>query len=740
MIFIDRDMVPVPLVFSSKKMEIAIERIKDFYKRPRESRRQEKFIKPFDQELKLELFGPLRMLFNGKCAYCESEISGEVVNPYDHFRPKNGARGFDKEFSDEHYWWLTYEWRNIYHSCKVCGRYKSTWFPVNGRRAKVNSSYEKILKDEIALLIDPCNDRPEEHLIFKENGEVDFLTEKGNATIEIFKLNRADLVEARLNVLKDLFGVWEEFNKKRRAGASNSTRLREIISDWRSILDTTSSRSYLAAQQQVLSKWINNRPDIQEFFIGEYSFQGADRGVNVDFISNLNISEVLQDEQKQNIVESLKMEEIKHVYLEKIEMLNFKCFSHLEIKFNDVVDAKAESENGLSISSEPWLLFLGENGVGKSSILKAIAIALMGGDYAKMLGEKISIQRLLKHGADEGYVKLYLKGRKEPIEIHLKRGKELECSHQEPVSYLVGYGAIRLLPNKKIQPEKGNFQTVKTENLFDYSIALTDATNWLLGLNNKDFDLAAIALKDLMLLDQSDRLSRDKLTKKVLVVKGIDPPISIEELSDGYQAVFAIAVDIMATLASEKVRYDLAEGIVLIDEIGTHLHPRWKMEVVRKLRACFPRIQFIVTTHEPLCLRGLRAGETVVLIRDSDKEITAVTDLPDPSELRVDQILTSEFFGLKSTIDPATEAIFDEYYSILAIAESDRTDVQKNRLLLLSESIPKMKHLGDSLREELVYYVIDELLAKKSKAEGPRVREELKKEAINRVESLWNML
>ena len=170
----------------------------------------------------------------------------------------------------------------------------------------------------------------------------------------------------------------------------------------------------------------------------------------------------------------------------------------------------------------------------------------------------------------------------------------------------------------------------------------------------------------------------------------------------------------METFVGEMTSFDLVEGMVIIDEIGTHLHPRWRMEVVERLRRAFPKIQFVVTTHEPLCLRGLRDGETVVLTKDSENEIIALTDLPDPSELRVDQILTSDFFGLKSTIDPSTEKLFDEYYSLLAIDDDKKTEEQKNRLLSLSVSIPKIKHLGDNLRDEIICYVVDELLAKKN--------------------------
>ncbi|MBL0083685.1 MAG: hypothetical protein IPP37_15290 [Saprospiraceae bacterium] len=77
-------------------------------------------------------------------------------------------------------------------------------------------------------------------------------------------------------------------------------------------------------------------------------------------------------------------------------------------------------------------------------------------------------------------------------------------------------------------------------------------------------------------------------------------------------------------------------------------------------------MQFIVTTHEPLCLEGIKRRRGSVPNKDWDKNIYAITDLPDPATLRVDQILTSPFFGLHSAVDPDTERMFNEYYSLLA--------------------------------------------------------------------------
>ena len=79
------------------------------------------------------------------------------------------------------------------------------------------------------------------------------------------------------------------------------------------------------------------------------------------------------------------------------------------------------------------------------------------------------------------------------------------------------------------------------------------------------------------------------------------------ELSDGYHVFIALVADV-ARRAVMLNEFDGAgapervEGVVLIDEIDLHLHPRWQREALPRLRNVFPRLQFIVTTHSPQVL------------------------------------------------------------------------------------------------------------------------------------------
>src|SRR5262249_51789181 len=132
------------------------------------------------------------------------------------------------------------------------------------------------------------------------------------------------------------------------------------------------------------------------------------------------------------------------------------------------------------------------------------------------------------------------------------------------------------------------------------------------------------------------------------------------ELSDGYQSVLALAGDIMMGMADKWERMDLAEGVVLVDEIEAHLHPMWKLEIASRLRCVFPKVQFMVTTHDPLCLRGLHPGEIAVL-RKAAGSVSVEIVKESIDHLRADQLLTSPLFGLPLTRDPRFQERTERY-------------------------------------------------------------------------------
>ena len=199
--------------------------------------------------------------------------------------------------------------------------------------------------------------------------------------------------------------------------------------------------------------------------------------------------------------------------------------------------------------------------------------------------------------------------------------------------------------------------------------------------------------------------------------------------------MLALAVDIIAVMFTRWPALEAAEGIVLVDELGAHLHPRWRMRIVTSLREVFPRVQFLVSTHDPLCLSGLKNGEVVVMQRDARGASRALVDVPPVEGLRVDQLLTSEFFGLYSTIDPSLDRLFDEFYFLKAKPKRTKTDDE--RLAELEKVLDGKQQLGVTRRDRIVLAAADDYLAKERRTVDPGERLALKDETKDKIVAVW---
>ena len=157
----------------------------------------------------------LEELFHNKCSYCEQELPESSWN-VEHFRPKGRIAENRKHPG---YYWLAYEWKNLYPSCVPCNqrrRDKPVWgdtrngtiagkldqFPLLDESTRANKPGDDIDKEK-KLLLDPCVDDPEKHLAYGVNGEIFGLDEYGKATIEICFLWRRRLKRRRAQIIRE---------------------------------------------------------------------------------------------------------------------------------------------------------------------------------------------------------------------------------------------------------------------------------------------------------------------------------------------------------------------------------------------------------------------------------------------------------------------------------------------------------------------------------------------------------
>ncbi len=655
---------------------------------------------------------PLEKLFNNKCAYCESSLM-EFASAIECFRPKGGAKDFNNQYYPDHYWWLAYEWENLFLACQHCNNSKKNLFPIEGERGDFGESSSDLQKKERPLIINPCFDNPEEHLEYDlETGEVKGLTKKGKVTIDIFGLNRIELKNIRSHIIK-LLRVFLTTIEQRKV--SDRSLKNNIVNEVNKVFNDN-RQAYLAIQRQVLREWLRTNQELWNETLKD----------TIEEKIEINIK---KDSKKEIKIVEKGLSTIKQFRIKNIEIKNFKSISNIKLSFDPKPNLELDSQKE---RREPSLLLLGDNGVGKSSILQAIALALVGQKQLNKL--KLNPKEILKRGTKKGFVRVYSAENSTPVELIFDENK-FECSISEAPTFILGYGSTRLLPKGNLKPDINKLPYSKISNLFDYSISLNDIKDWLQKIDNQDFDSkVAPAILDILSLGEKDRIERKG---DMLMVNQSGEQYNVEELSDGYKSIVALASDMMQTLSKDNSSFHNTQGIVLVDEIGNHLHPRWKMEVVGAIRRAFPNLQFILTTHEPLCLRGMDYGEVNVLMRDDNNKVIVLDDkvLPDHTFMKAEQLLTSDYFGLINSFDAETEKYLNDYYSLLQKTENELNEDDKVQLDIYKKVFENKRLLGDNFNEQ-VYFEAIKNSAEEIRKNGFKTQTELKEETLNHAKSL----
>jgi uncharacterized protein (TIGR02646 family) len=144
----------------------------------------------------------LKAIQHDKCCFCESKISHVAFGDVEHFRPKKAVRQADEQPERKPgYYWLAYEWSNLYLACEECNRrHKRNFFPLeNDDLRALSHVHAGRLDEERPLFIDPGREDPSEHLEFRRAyvGAVSG-SPRGHATIEALSLNRPPLRDRRL--------------------------------------------------------------------------------------------------------------------------------------------------------------------------------------------------------------------------------------------------------------------------------------------------------------------------------------------------------------------------------------------------------------------------------------------------------------------------------------------------------------------------------------------------------------
>jgi predicted ATP-binding protein involved in virulence len=311
--------------------------------------------------------------------------------------------------------------------------------------------------------------------------------------------------------------------------------------------------------------------------------------------------------------------------VERLELRNFRNFERLEIDF----------ERGSSLPGR-WTCLAGINGAGKSSILQALCLVLLGEPFVLELGGD-RLQRMRRRSLEvtsESEIRAWINRRGHPQYVEIKIADKLSPTTAERDGYqnsmlefwqkmrtqvVLAYGATRNLSDYRetryssLSPDVRRVMT-----LFDPLTQIASAEVLIsesLSLKPAFWKLFERLVTGIFEGELSVRMNGGSM---VFTFQGNS--VEALDLPDGFRSSVAWLADLCSvwTEKHQANKGSLTEvsGIVLVDEIDLHLHPSLQRTFIPRLRKVLPKVQWIVTTHSPLVLSSFDSSEIVALDRD----------------------------------------------------------------------------------------------------------------------------
>lgn len=339
---------------------------------------------------------------------------------------------------------------------------------------------------------------------------------------------------------------------------------------------------------------------------------------------------------------------IDHLVIE-----NFKGFSNREFSF-----------------ASGFNLVVGANGTGKTSTLEALAVAagswflgLRGYDSrhmlpnevrleprnfdgeirfeaqypAKVTAEGLVMDEILKwersvdtpNGKTRFMHAAKVKTLAAYADAHVRSGEDITL----PLISYYGTGRLWQEPRATSQVKKPDRLVGKKElsrlegykNSVDPRLSTRDLVIWIarqswIGYQQGKEPPVFQAVKQAIIgcVEDAENLYFDPKRGEVIVVMRDHGAQPFFNLSDGQRCMLAMVGDIAQKAAKLNPQFGAnvlleTPGVVLIDELDLHLHPRWQRRVISDLRRTFPKIQFICTTHSPQLIGQAKSGEIILL-------------------------------------------------------------------------------------------------------------------------------
>lgn len=449
----------------------------------------------------------------------------------------------------------------------------------------------------------------------------------------------------------------------------------------------------------------NNLFAKEDSFNSDYSYDGTQKKHLILFIKN-HFQVLETNIQKssicitleENIEQFLENENnnVKPIFLKKIEdveiLLNVlqkdiqqEKYAHTQKEEIATIDS-ISVENFFSIESmkldnlkdKKEIYIVGENGDGKTLLLQSIAIGLT--------------------GVKEGDVFNLTKTQKK-LNIEIIDSQKIKHTKDETLyEYIFAYGASRYNSCQMKEDETGYL--ILFENRYD----LRSPVKWLQYLDHNEKSKK----KNILSVQEAKQLLNNLLNKEVdieispddVLFKERGSQVSFEQLSAGYKGVITIICDLIARLYEKQpyiVEVKEFRGVVLIDEVELHLHPKWKYNFMKKLRDTFPLIQFIVTTHSPTVILGASKEAVFYKIYKENGKVAISNQIANKGYTS-NSLVSSPLFDMETITsrdyDKAVSSddyIYEKIHQVVARKIKESVNVDEDELLkLIDDELDKI--------------------------------------------------
>jgi hypothetical protein len=401
--------------------------------------------------------------------------------------------------------------------------------------------------------------------------------------------------------------------------------------------------------------------------------------------------------------------------------------------------------------TKSWNILLGDNGVGKTVVLKAIAAALCGKDT-----ETGPVERLLRAGTDNGLIRLKAQ---EEYTVKLQRGGDgkvqITPTSLSPMVYenalVLGFPALRAIswdrPKGPDPKRKASVPPTAADLLpllrGEPDSRISDIKQWLINLDWRSGQDQRAAQQLRRFFEALQALTQGMSIKLVaidresgsIMIETDSGKVPLETISQGTSSILCWIGTLIERL-SEARRGD-ETALVLIDEIDAHMHPKWQQVFVDAFRSEFKNVQLIATTHSPFIVGNMNIAvgepevaaeaedQVVVFLRDQQGVLSQMRWNQRLKGLRIDQIVTLPVFGLDSSRDNETADALKTYNELSLKDEEELTPEEQAKLEAAASILNMKSHPAETPEARRAYELIRQSAASQLAGMPSDVREKV---------------